>query len=75
MIATHKTDSHAKPGRRPRAPPKEGATFDTELQRYVMPGERRAIMTKQRQEGVRHKGKLGSSGNDKPFVVSAFHIP
>jgi hypothetical protein len=30
----------AKPGRRPRAPPKEEATFDTELQRYVVPSER-----------------------------------
>ena len=37
---------HAKPGRRPSAPPKEEATFDTELQRYVMPGERRVTMTK-----------------------------
>jgi hypothetical protein len=36
----------AKPGRRPRAPPKEGATFDTELQRYVMPSERRVTMLK-----------------------------
>jgi len=39
-----KPDPHAKPGRRPKAPPKEGATFDVELQRYVMSGER---MTKQ----------------------------
>jgi hypothetical protein len=43
-MTTRKPDPHAKPGRRPKAPPKEGATFDTELQRYVMPGER---MTKQ----------------------------
>jgi hypothetical protein len=45
-MTAHKTDHHAKPGRRPRAPPKEEATFDTELQRYVMPGERRVTMTK-----------------------------
>jgi len=37
----------AKPGRRPRAPPKKEATFDTELQRYVMPKERNAVMPKQ----------------------------
>jgi hypothetical protein len=42
MIA-HKTNPNAKPGRRPRAPPKEEATFDTELQRYVMPGECSAL--------------------------------
>jgi hypothetical protein len=40
MAATPKTDHHDKRGRRPRAPPKEEATFDTELQRYVMPSER-----------------------------------
>jgi hypothetical protein len=37
----------AKPGRHPRTPPKEEATFDTELQRYVMPGECSFITTKQ----------------------------
>ena len=30
-----------KPGRRPRAQPKEAAIFDTELQRYVMRSKRR----------------------------------
>jgi hypothetical protein len=39
-MTAHKTDRHAKRGRRTRAPPKEEATFDTELQRYVMPSER-----------------------------------
>ena len=46
MTATHKTDRHAKRGRRPRAP-KEEATFDTELLRYVMPSERSVTMPKQ----------------------------
>ena len=45
MTGTHKTDGHTKPGRHPRAL-KEEATFDAELQRYVMPGERRVTMTK-----------------------------
>ena len=40
----------AKSGRRPRAPPKREATFDTELQRYVMPGERRVTMTSRTEE-------------------------
>jgi hypothetical protein len=44
-MTVHKADSRGKPGRRPRAS-KDGATFDTELQRYVMPGERRVTMTK-----------------------------
>jgi hypothetical protein len=38
-MTAHKTDSHAKRGRRAQ-PPKEEATFDTELQRDVMPSER-----------------------------------
>ena len=46
-MTVHKTDSHGKPGRRPRASPKEGATFNTELQRYIMPGECSTTMTKQ----------------------------
>jgi len=46
MTATHKTDRYAKRGH-PRAPPKEEAIFDTELQRYVMPSERHAAMPKQ----------------------------
>jgi len=41
----------AKPDRRPRAPSKEGATFDIELQRYVMPSERVA-MSKQSKKSV-----------------------
>lgn len=36
----------AKQGRRPRAPPKQEAIFDTELQRYVMPSERGVAMPK-----------------------------
>ena len=36
-----------KPGRRPRAPSKKEAIFDTELQRYVMPSERYAAIPKQ----------------------------
>jgi hypothetical protein len=44
-MTTRKPDPHAKPGRHPRAS-KDGATFDTELQRYVMPGERRVTVTK-----------------------------
>lgn len=36
-----------KQGRRSRAPPKQEATFDTELQRYVMPSERHVAMPKQ----------------------------
>jgi len=45
-MTARKPDPHAKPGRRPRAS-KDGATFDTELQRYVMPGERHAAIHKQ----------------------------
>ena len=45
-MTARKPNPHEKPGRRPRAPPKEGATFDTELQRYVMPSER-ITMSKQ----------------------------
>ena len=45
-MTAHKTDSHAKRGRRAQ-PPKEEATFDTELQRYVMPSEHRATVSKQ----------------------------
>jgi len=45
-MTVRKSDPHAKPGRRPRVS-KEGATFDTEQQRYFMPGERRATTTKQ----------------------------
>jgi hypothetical protein len=45
-MTAHKTDRHAKRGRRP-APTKEEATFDTELQRYVMPSEHSVTMLKQ----------------------------
>jgi hypothetical protein len=48
-MTAHKTDSHARgrpKGQRSRAP-KEEATFDTELQRYVMPSERRVTTPKQ----------------------------
>jgi hypothetical protein len=45
-MTLRKTDPHANLGRRPQAPIKEGATFDTELQRYVTPNER-ATMSKQ----------------------------
>jgi hypothetical protein len=42
MTATHKTDPHARgrPKTQRTHAPKEEATFDTELQRYVMPSER-----------------------------------
>ena len=46
-MTVHKTDSHNKRGHRRVKPPNEEATFDTELQRYVMPSERRATMLKQ----------------------------
>ena len=42
MTANHKTDRHARgrPKTKRAHVPKVGATFDTELQRYVMPSER-----------------------------------
>jgi len=40
MGAPHKKDSHAQRGRRRSKPSKEEATFDTELQKYIMPSER-----------------------------------
>ena len=47
MSANNKPDRHAKKGPRARRAPKEEATFDAELQRYVMPSERRVGMLKQ----------------------------
>jgi|APFre7841882654_1041346.scaffolds.fasta_scaffold591664_1 hypothetical protein len=49
MTGTYKTNLHAKKGRRHRAQhaPKEEATFDAGLQRYVMLSERSATMSKQ----------------------------
>jgi len=49
MTATHKTDPHARgrPKTQRTHAPKEEATFDTELQRYVMPSERHVTMLKQ----------------------------
>ena len=47
MTATHKTNRYAKRGRRSDHPLKDEAIFDLELQRYVMPSERRTTMTKQ----------------------------
>jgi len=47
MTADHKIDPHPKKGPRARRAPKEEATFDAELQRYVMPSERRISMLKQ----------------------------
>jgi len=49
MTATHKTDPHARgrPKTQRTHAPKEEATFDSELQRYVMPCERHATMLKQ----------------------------
>ncbi len=38
-MSAHKKDSHAKRGYRRIKLPKEEATFDTELQRYIMPSE------------------------------------
>jgi hypothetical protein len=46
MTANHKIDLHAKKGPRAKRAPKEEATFDAELQRYVMPSERRVSMHK-----------------------------
>jgi hypothetical protein len=46
-MTAHKTDSHAKQGYRRVHPLKDEAIFDLELQRYVMPSERHATMTKQ----------------------------
>ena len=41
MTATHKTNRHSKKARpMVQRTPKEEATFDTKLQRYVMPIER-----------------------------------
>jgi hypothetical protein len=47
MTANHKPDRHSKKGPRAQRKPKEEATFDPELQRYVMAGERRINMFKQ----------------------------
>jgi len=38
-MSAHKKDSHAKIGHCRIKLPKEEATFDTELQRYIMPSE------------------------------------
>jgi len=46
-MTVHKTDSHTKRGHRRVKSPKEEATFDTELQRYVMSGECSVTMPKQ----------------------------
>jgi hypothetical protein len=46
-MTAHKTDSHTKRGHRRVHPLKDEAIFDLELQRYVMPSERHATMTKQ----------------------------
>ena len=47
MTANHKVDRHTKKGPRAKHAPKQEATFDAELQRYVMPNERRVSMLKQ----------------------------
>ena len=52
MAAIHKTDLNAYKGPRARRALKEEATFDNELQRYVMPSER-FIMPKQKRSEVR----------------------
>ena len=49
-MTVHKADSRGKPGRRPRAESKEGATFDTELQRYVTPSERVTMSNRAKSE-------------------------
>ena len=51
MTANHKIDRHAKKGPRAQRAHKEEATFDAELQRYVMPNERRISMIKQGKGG------------------------
>ncbi len=66
-MTAHKTNRHAKRGRRPRAP-KEGATFDTELQRYVMQSER-VTMSKQSEkcdcvQGILERTNLSQSPRD-----------
>jgi len=49
-MTAHKADSHGRPGRRRDHPLKDETIFDLELQRYVMPSERRATMSKPKQE-------------------------
>jgi hypothetical protein len=44
MTGTYK---RGRPKTQRKHAPKEEATFDNELQRYVMPSERRVIMLKQ----------------------------
>ena len=51
MTANHRIDHHAKKGPRAQRAHKEEATFDAELQRYVMPNERRISMIKQGRGG------------------------
>ena len=46
-MTAHKTDSHAKQDYRRVHSHNDEAIFDLELQRYVMPSERRTAMTKQ----------------------------
>jgi len=49
MTGTYKTDPHARgrPKNQRTHAPKEEATFDTQLQRCVMPSERHVTMLKQ----------------------------
>ena len=47
MTANHKVDRHTKKGPRAQRAPKQEATFDVDLQRCVMPNERRVSMLKQ----------------------------
>lgn len=58
MAATHKIELNAEKGPRARRAYKEEATFDSELQRYVMPSER-FIMPKQKRSEVRMPGWAG----------------
>ena len=78
-MTVHKADSHGKPGRRPRAPSKEGATFDTELQRYVMPSERATMSTRQevsetqRGAGILEKEKKEDGQPPKRTQIGSLH--
>jgi hypothetical protein len=47
MTANHKIGRHARKGPRAQRVAKEEATFDAELQRYVMPSERRVSMLRE----------------------------
>jgi hypothetical protein len=57
MAGTYKTDRHARgrPKTQHAHAPKEKATLDAELQRYVMPSERHVTMLKQANSEMRRR--------------------